>query len=69
VNINFFLNIPGLSIASPFCMVVTFCLLGACAVLRVGGRLFGVTVGGGFPTLMSVGTAFQFRLFLKKDIY
>jgi hypothetical protein len=66
---NVFLNIPELSIASPSCTVATFSLLlilGANAVvLCVGSRLFGVSLGGLFPTYISVGTAFQFKLFLK----
>jgi len=59
------LNISGMSTASPSCIVATFCLLGASAVLCVGGHLFGVSLGGEFPTFIGVGRAFQFRLFLK----
>ena len=54
---NVFSNIPGLSIAPQRCTVATFCLLGACAILCVGGRLFDGTLCRGFTTCISVWVA------------
>ena len=54
LNMNISLKTPGLSISSTSCTIATFCLLEASAVLYVGGRLFGVSLDGGFHTFISV---------------